>query len=186
MSRERHGHARVVRDLIIVVASFVAAIVLVRLGVTKSIVSLSQEADIIGSLLTGMFFTSTFTIAPAAIALAEISKSVPVLTVALCGGFGAMLGDLFLFTFMKNDLSKDAEELVSRKSYKRIMGILHLRFFRWLTPLIGALIIASPLPDEIGLAMMGFSRMRTAVFLPISFAMNFIGILIVCTVARSL
>jgi hypothetical protein len=41
---------------------------------------------------------------------------------------------------------------------------------------LGALIIASPLPDEFGLALMGISRMRALVLMPISFVMNALGI----------
>ena len=46
-------------------------------------------------------------------------------------------------------------------------------------PLTGAIIIASPLPDELGLAMMGLSRVPIAAFIPISYTMNFLGILLI-------
>src|SRR3989304_3240061 len=60
-----------------------------------------------------------------------------------------------------------------------IAGIFfRLRFFRWLIAFLGALVIASPLPDELGLMMMGFSKMRTLFFIPISFLLNSLGILI--------
>ena len=46
----------------------------VEVGVVQDIVSAVDELKIIGSLIAGFFFTSAFTIAPAAIALTEISK----------------------------------------------------------------------------------------------------------------
>jgi len=63
---------------------------------------------------------------------------------------------------------------------------LHLRLFRWSMVLFGALVIASPLPDEIGLAMMGLSKVKTLLFIPISFSLNAFGILIIGLIARTL
>ena len=65
------------------------------------------------------------------------------------------------------------------------MKILHLKFFKWLIPFMGALVVASPLPDEIGLAMMGFSKIRTSLFIPISFLLNFLGILVIGFIAKN-
>ncbi len=69
---------------------------------------------------------------------------------------------------------------------KRIKLLLKLKFFRWLTFLAGGLIIASPLPDELGISLLGFSKMKTSWFIPLSFAFNFIGILLIGWVAKAL
>ena len=60
----------------------------------------------------------------------------------------------------------------------------HVGLFRFMTPLLGVLIIASPLPDEIGLALLGFSRAKTFQILPIAFIMNFIGIYAIAVIAH--
>ncbi|OGG78335.1 hypothetical protein A3A36_01445 [Candidatus Kaiserbacteria bacterium RIFCSPLOWO2_01_FULL_52_12b] len=67
-----------------------------------------------------------------------------------------------------------------------MVSIFRPRLFKWLIPFVGALIIASPLPDEAGLAMMGLSKMKTSVFIPISFALNFLGILAIGIFAKEL
>ncbi|HEY4478659.1 MAG TPA: hypothetical protein VI775_02350, partial [Candidatus Paceibacterota bacterium] len=54
----------------------------------------------------------------------------------------------------------------------------HFGFLKWLSPLIGAFIIASPLPDELGVALLGMSKIRIAVLIPLSFTMNILGIYI--------
>ncbi|KKR47070.1 MAG: hypothetical protein UT80_C0011G0001, partial [Parcubacteria group bacterium GW2011_GWC1_40_13] len=69
---------------------------------------------------------------------------------------------------------------------KRLFSIFRPKLFKWLIPFIGALIIASPLPDEAGLAMMGLSKMKTSVFIPISFALNFLGILAIGLFAKGM
>ena len=60
-----------------------------------------------------------------------------------------------------------------------------LKFFRWLTFLVGGLIIASPLPDELGISILGFSKMKVSWFIAISLVFNFIGILLIGVVARA-
>ena len=57
---------------------------------------------------------------------------------------------------------------------------------RWFLMGVGALIIALPLPDEIGLVMMGLSRMKARHLIPISFVLNSLGIALVGLVARAL
>jgi hypothetical protein len=47
---------------------------------------------------------------------------------------------------------------------------------KWISPILGALIIASPLPDEFGLALLGLSRTRISILIPVSFIMNFLGV----------
>ena len=63
--------------------------------------------------------------------------------------------------------------------------LIFLRIFRWLIAFLGALIIASPLPDELGLTMMGFSKIKTSLFIPISFLLNSLGILIIGLIAKA-
>ncbi|MDP3800322.1 MAG: hypothetical protein Q8Q90_02755, partial [bacterium] len=65
-----------------------------------------------------------------------------------------------------------------------IIKFFRKSFLRWFTPFLGALIIASPFPDELGLVLMGLSKTNTKVFIPVSFGLNFIGILIMGLLLR--
>ena len=51
---------------------------------------------------------------------------------------------------------------------------------------MGGLIIASPFPDELGIGLLGFSKMRTRWFVLLSFTFNFIGIFLIGLVAKTL
>ena len=174
------------RDLGIIALSIIIAVVLAKTGILKNLLISTQEWEILGSLLAGIFFVSVFTVAPAAVVLVEIAQSNSVLLVAFFGGLGALIGDLLIFQFIKDNLTEDISYLMEGKKWKRFIKIFHLKFFKWLIPFIGALIVASPLPDEIGLAMMGLSKMKTSLFIPISFILNFLGILIIDLIAREL
>ena len=50
---------------------------------------------------------------------------------------------------------------------------------------MGAIIIASPFPDEVGISLMGISQLKNWQFLVISFLLNSLGILFVVTIAKS-
>ena len=178
--------ANLFKDLAIIIFSILIAIILVKTGTLKSILELSG-VGVFGSFVAGLFFTSIFTVAPATVALAEIAREgEPILWTVVLGGFGAMLGDLLIFRFVKDNLSQDFLALIKLKNHKRLAALLKLKSFRWFIAFLGALVIASPLPDELGLAMMGLTKVKTVIFIPLSFALNSLGILIICLIARAM
>lgn len=183
---KRHSRAKLKRDLVIVALSIVIAILLVKSSALDFILVGAQEVQLLGSFIAGLFFTSIFTTPLAIVAFSQISIEQPVWLVALIGACGALIGDLILFLFMKNNLREDVDGLMKELKHKRIFSIFRLRIFRWLTPVLGALIIASPFPDELGLALMGLSRATLGVIVPVSLVMNFIGILIIGLVSNNL
>jgi uncharacterized membrane protein YdjX (TVP38/TMEM64 family) len=174
------------RDVVIVVFGIVITLLLVRMGALQELLTIKQEYAYIGSFIAGIFFTSVFTIAPASIVLAAMTHVEAPLTVALWAALGAMLGDLVLFLFIRDVFAEDMESVVQVRKWKKILARPHLGFLRWLLPLIGALIIASPLPDELGIALLGFSKTRTYLLMPIAFAMNFIGVLVLAFAAAQI
>jgi hypothetical protein len=174
------------KDLGIICLSILIAVILAKTGAIKELLTATKEAEIIGSFLAGIFFTSMFTTAPATVALAEIAQSNSILLVAIFGGLGALLGDLIIFRFIKDHISEDITYLINKSKSKRLVSVFHLRSFKWLVPFLGALVVASPLPDEIGLTMMGLSKMKMALFVPLSFLLNSAGILIIGLIAKML
>lgn len=175
------------RDSGIIILSIVMAVILVKTGVLKSLLTATQELKFIGSFVAGMFFTSVFTTAPAIVTLGEIARANSILPTAIFGAMGAVVGDLIIFRFFRDRFSEHLMEITKHLGAgKRIKLLFKLKIFRWLTFLAGGLIIASPFPDELGISLLGFSKMRTSWFIPLSFALNFIGILLIGWVAKAL
>lgn len=176
-----------IRDLVIIFFSIVVAVLLQRSGILSELVHSAQEIKFIGSVIAGIFFTSVFTISIATAVLGEIAaESQSVIPVAFLGGLGAVIGDLVIFNFVKDSLTEDIEFLFHKIKNQGLISVFHHRLLKWLVPLIGALIIASPLPDELGISMLGFAKLKTWLFIPISFVFNFLGILIVGLIAKNL
>ncbi len=173
--KKKNGYA-LLYDVIIIALGITVAILLSKFGVIDSVVYGLRNYSIFACFFAGIFFTSTFTIAPASVAIVHLAEHFPLPSVALWGALGAMLGDLILFFFIRDRFSSDLMSIFSPSTRKHFLHSFHFGFLKWLSPLLGALIIASPLPDELGISLLGMSKVRTSVLMPISFVMNFIGI----------
>lgn len=175
---------RLMFDLLVIFISIFISIGLLKLGVVEMLLALAHGHDLLEAFFAGVFFVSVFTAAPATIVLAELMRGgSPLWIVALLGATGSLIGDYLIFRFYRNTVATDVNFFLEKTGSKKF-GIFKSRRLGWLTSFFGALIVASPLPDEIGLAMMGLSKMKTKIFVPLSFILNFIGIFIVGLIAR--
>ncbi|MCI0558491.1 MAG: hypothetical protein MN733_08355 [Nitrososphaera sp.] len=175
------------KDIGILVLSILVAIVLVQTRVLAQILTATQGITFLSSFVAGIFFTSIFTTAPAIAALIEIAQTSSLVWVSFFGAFGAMCGDFLMFRFMRDRFSEHLLHTIHLQgARRRLKHFLKPRLFRRLTFVIGGLIIASPLPDELGLTLLGLSKTKTSWFLPLAFVCNFAGILLVGLVARAL
>ena len=175
------------QDIAFITLGILVAVVLVRTEVVIKVLTSTKELEMLGSFIAGIFFTSIFTAAPAIVTLGEIARANSIILTALLGGMGAIIGDLIIFRFVRDRLSEHLLELFKyRGAGNRFKVLLKLRYFRWLTYFIGGLIIASPLPDELGVSLLGFSKMRMSRFVILSFVLNSLGILFIGFVARAL
>jgi hypothetical protein len=182
--RVRNG---LVEDIAIIALSILIAVVLVRTDVLVSLLTNTQELEFIGSFLAGIFFTSIFTTAPAIVTLGEIAQESSLFLTAVAGGAGAVLGDLLIFYFVKDRFSDHVMDLLKTQGgTKRLKALFKRGSFRWLTFLLGGLIIASPLPDELGVTLLGFSKMKVSGFIFLSFIFNSLGVALIGLAARSL
>ena len=174
------------QDMAIIVLSIVIAVVLAKTGALADILTSSKESGRLGSFIAGIFFTSIFTVAPAAVTLGALAQADSIAQTALFGAFGAVLGDLIIFRFVRDRFSVHLMELLrERGGGRRTVTLFRLKSFRWLTFLAGGLIVASPLPDELGISLLGFSKLKTSLFIPLSFVFNFAGIFLIGIAARS-
>ena len=180
---KRKAYDTLFRDLFLVTVSVFVSIWIIRLGLLQNIVSVLAETKLLAAFISGIFFTSAFTIAPAAIVLAGLSTHVPIISFAFWGACGALVGDLTIFLLVRDRFAEDIMDVLKATKAKKISHFFHKGFFRWLSPIIGAIVIVSPLPDEVGLTMMGFAKTKLALLIPISFTMNFIAVLLVAGIA---
>lgn len=187
-TKKVHSHLKnhILQDMLILSISILFTVFLVKSGLAKDLFSALHFAPAIASFIAGLFFTSVITIAPAAVAISEIAISRPVLEVAFFGAIGAGIGDLIIFYFVQKRIKKDIDDLISESLKKNVLSVFRFEFLRWLNPVLGMLIIVSPLPDEIGIALLAFSKVKPSVLFGFAFFFHFIGIIIIVSALRVL
>ncbi len=181
----RKERKRVILDLLLIATSVIAAFLLLASEESRALLAQFSTLGHAGSFLSGMLFTSIFTTAPSMVLIGELAQHQSALPIALWGGLGAALGDYALFRLMRGRLSRDVRFLLRHTRPERWPLICKTCLSRRFLPLLGALTIASPLPDELGLALLGLSNIKTSRFLPLSFTLNAVGIFVIALVARS-
>lgn len=139
----------------------------------------------LGIFIAGLFFVSTFTVAPAGVVLYVLSSQFNPLTIAVVAGFGAAIGDLLILKFLKDRVFNELSPLFAKMAGHRVRRLFKTPYFAWLSPVAGILIIASPFPDEIGIGLLGVSRLKNRQFFFISLAANAVGIFMLISLARA-
>lgn len=170
-------------DIGIISVSIYVAIYLVQAGAVDALLHATGDNLLLVSFISGIFFTSFFT-TPVSIAMfSSLAHDGNIFLIAGMGALGSVVGDFILFWFVRHHIAKDASALMKGPKWKRILRVLRKRRFRRVLPVIGALIIASPFPDEIGLALIGVSTINQKSFFLLSYIMNLLGILIILLIA---
>lgn len=180
----RSPRERLKLDAIWILTSIFVALILYQTGALTTLVGSTENAGVIGTFVAGIFFTSVFTIAPSTALFVEITATQNLFLTAIIGAFGALLGDLILLLFIRDHVSKDFAYLLRKAKHTRLWEIFNLKSLRVFSPILGALVIASPLPDEIGVAILGASKLSTQYIVLISYCMNMLGIMLVALLAH--
>lgn len=172
------------KNTTLLVLSLVALFFLAKTPEVDSLIKQAGTLGYIGAFIAGIFFVSTFTVAPAAVVLYHLAGSLQPLEIAFLAGLGAMVGDYLIYRFLKDKIFIELRPLFLRhgKSYLRVL--YRSPYFVWMLPVFGAFIIASPFPDEIGVGILGLSKIKRWQFFLLSLVLNASGIFLVVTVAK--
>ncbi|MEO8581419.1 MAG: hypothetical protein ABI425_02440 [Patescibacteria group bacterium] len=175
----RFGHWKY-KNLTFLLISLLIAFFVLRNETLHSFLMHLGNLGYIGAFFAGLLFVSTFTVATGAIILLVLAETLSPIELGLIAGFGAVLGDFVIFRFVKDDLTTEIKLLYNIFDRKhQFKKVLRTKYFSWSLPVVGALIIASPLPDELGVSLMGISKLKTYQFVLLSFVLNMVGIFLV-------
>jgi uncharacterized membrane protein YdjX (TVP38/TMEM64 family) len=133
----------------------------------------------IGAFIAGVLFVSTFGFATGAITLLVLAEKLNIFELGIIAGAGGVLGDFLLFRFVKDRLIDEVAPIYEKIEGNHLHKILHTKHFRWMFPVIGAVITASPLPDELGVSLMGISKMKTWKFVIMAFILDFTSVVLI-------
>lgn len=133
-----------------------------------------------GTFVAGLMFTYGFTAAPATAIFLILAQHQNIYIASLIGGLGALISDLFIFSFIRSSFLDEIRKLSREKVVRYFNGKSPSFVKEYFLPVVAGFIIASPLPDEIGVAMLAASRMiSTKIFAVISYLLNTAGIFVI-------
>lgn len=174
MSYWQHWHYK---NLTFVFMGILASLILSRMEVFHTFLLQLGTWGYIGAFIAGILFVNTFTVTTGILILFILTKYLWPIEIGIVAGLGAVAGDLIIFRFVKNNLEQELELIYNKVDSKHhIVKLFHSRYFHWTLPVLGAIIIASPLPDEMGVTLLGLSKMKTYEFIFVSFLLNSFGI----------
>lgn len=140
----------------------------------------------LGSLIAGFFFVLTYTVVPAGYVLFELAKYQDAWEVAIFAAVGSTIGDYIIFRFIRDSVMDELKPYLAKMGGRKLRHLVKTPYFAWLLPVTGAIIMASPLPDELGVSLMGASKMKNTHFLIFSYVLNVLGILFIVWLAKAL
>lgn len=177
---------KILNDLLFISLILAITFVAGQFGVIDRVVMFLEPYYILAVFVAGFFFTSVFTTIPAIALLAHFGSAHDPLIVAFVGASGSLLGDALVFRFFNKEMMPDMRAVIAHSPFKKLKHALNNRAFRFFITSLGAMVIASPLPDEIGLALMGISRVSLPVFIALSYTFNMVGIYAIALVGQAL
>ncbi|MGI6103421.1 MAG: hypothetical protein ACOYBJ_02275 [Patescibacteria group bacterium] len=172
------------RNTALLVGSIAVFALLAGTPAARTALELTSSFGYLGAFIAGAFFVSVFTIAPASLILFQIAETHNHFHVALAAGLGAVLGDYVVLRLFTDTVFREIAPIFKVLHTSRFGAFFRTPYFAWLMPFIGAFIIASPLPDELGVGVLGLTYLSRWQFLLVAFVLNAVGIFFIITAAR--
>ena len=144
-------------------------------SLNKTIFNISS-IPMLGSFIAGILYVSASTAPFGVFLLLSLSKSLPAIEIAIFAGLGGAIADFVLFRFFKGNIIPEITPIYNRLGGQHLTKLMHHKLLRWSLPIIGAIIVASPIPDEIGVVLMGLSKIKNYQFILLSLFLDISGV----------
>lgn len=162
--------------LLLLILSFILVYYLFRNSNISDWISNLERFSYLGSFIAGSLIAFGFsTILGVGFFIALNPQNI--LLAAIFGGLGAMIGDLIIFKSIKFSFMDEFKELEKTKAIHKIEEIVKKRkrivILHYLLYIFAGLSLATPLPDEIGVAMLaGLTTIKPIKLVFISFIVH--------------
>ena len=171
---------------ILVLAILLAYFIFSNNFVQTKINSFATGTSYLYVIIFGMFFSFGFT-TPFSTGFFLTYNAQNIFISAILGGAGAVLADLTIFKLIKFSFMDEFNRLKKEKEIIRLSNLFDLKLSHrikiYFTYAFVGVIIASPLPDEIGVGMLaGLTKIKAWQIAIIGFVFNTLGILVLLSI----
>lgn len=156
------------------------AYIVFRQPAVSSFLSGLNNLSYLGVFIAGLLFSYGFT-TPFAIGLFLTIKPDSIPIAIILGALGAFLSDFMIFKLIKTSFMDEFREIEETKPMKKFEHLINTKIRKkiklYLLYVFSGLIIASPLPDEFGVALLaGVGHIKTHTFTILSLFVNAVAI----------
>jgi hypothetical protein len=130
----------------------------------------------IGPFIAGILYVSASTAALGILMLSDLSQKLSAIEIAIIAGLGGVLADFLLFRYFRNNLLSEITPIYNKLGGHRLTKLMQHRLLRWSLPIIGAIILASPFPDELGISLMGITKIKSYQFVLLCLVLDITGV----------
>lgn len=179
---------RILYKALIFIGSLALAWWLIKSGYLHILADKLSPFRFFSALLAGAFYTSFLT-APVSVAmLIVVADSANPILIGILAGAGAVMGDLLIVKLFRDRFRKDKDVIALSHELQlaRINQFLRRWNLEFIVPIVGAVIVASPLPDELGLILLGNSRLKYSELIVLTYILNTAGIMLIVLPANLL
>lgn len=162
-----------------------AIIILLDSAIMVAFFEFSRNLGYYGVLLAGALFTSVFTAAAAVVMIYELAQIYNPFLVALVAGLGAVIGDYIILRFFEDGLAHEIKLIARKLRLNKLVNLLKRKKSRGLVTIAGVGVIASPLPDELGIGLLDISHLSKPKLLLVCFVSNLVGVSLVVAAGYS-
>jgi hypothetical protein len=169
---------------LLLIGTFLAAWAVGEFGYLDALAgSAAKTNQILYSFIAGALYSFSFTAAFAVILFSNLTiPSEAILPLSVVAALGQVAMDITLLRFIKGFM---AEELTSHAK-KVVARFTSRKPVRLLLQIFGALVIISPLPEEVGLTLLGISHLSFWRIITITFFLDIIGAYIIITLVANI
>jgi hypothetical protein len=169
----RHRH----RNIFLFIASFIAVIAFTQSPIFSQFSQLVDNLPFVFAFIAGALFASTFTAIAGGLIIVHLATTLNPILLILIAGLGTVTCDALMFLLFKDNVSSKVSQIYQEiEHHSHLKKIIHTKYFAWTLPVLGALVLASPLPDELGISLLGLSQTTMPRFLLVSLISHLFGI----------
>jgi len=151
---------------------------IIKFNHLENVIDILLPVKFLAIFITGLMYAPLLTTPLSIAAFYLLALHTNPILIAVIGGIGAAVGDVLIIHVLRL-LKKDLPKIKSKSLAHDLRRILHSVNLHFISFTLGVLIIISPLPDEIGLILLGVTNMSDIKILLLTAILNMIGIYLI-------
>lgn len=168
--------------IVALIIAIILAYVIFRNSEVSGFISNLGTLSYLGVFIAGMLFTFGFT-SPFSAGFFITLNPQNLFLAAIIGGLGALFSDLLIFKFIRISFEDEFYRLEKTRAIQKTEQLIERaighRIRIYLMYVFAGFLIASPLPDEVGVIMLaGLTKIKTYTLAILSVILNTLGILV--------